>query len=292
VTVPRPPRTIGIRAVTLDCWGTLFVDGPGADEGYARQRLAGMAGVLKGAGVPASPRELERAYGEMGRWLGRTWRTHRDVPVREHVVMLLERLDAALLPRLRPEVLEALVDAYARPAAVVPPALDPGAAPALAELAARGVALGVVSNVMRTPGRVLREVFAGYGVLSRFGALAFSDECGVRKPDPEIFRITLRELGVSPQDAVHVGDDALLDVEGARAARMRVVQVLAHGETAGAPQADAVIAGLEELPAALDRLVRPARPAATPPRRAPDRGSLGGILGRVSRSLRGDGCAG
>ena len=35
-----------IRAVTFDCWGTLFLDGPAADEGYKRQRLAGMEAVL------------------------------------------------------------------------------------------------------------------------------------------------------------------------------------------------------------------------------------------------------
>ncbi len=40
-----------IRAVTFDCWGTLFLDGPAADEGYRRQRLAGMEAVLGARGI-------------------------------------------------------------------------------------------------------------------------------------------------------------------------------------------------------------------------------------------------
>src|SRR5215510_7381777 len=55
-----------IRAVTFDCWGTLFLDGPAADEGYRRQRLAGMEAVLGACGVPVAGRDLERAYAAAG----------------------------------------------------------------------------------------------------------------------------------------------------------------------------------------------------------------------------------
>jgi FMN phosphatase YigB (HAD superfamily) len=96
---------------------------------------------------------------------------------------------------------------------------------------------------------------AGAGLLAQFSALTFSDECGIRKPDPQIFLETLREIGVSPDEAVHVGDDPVLDVEGARDARMAgVIQITADRRANGCVAPDAVIAGLEELPAALDQL--------------------------------------
>jgi FMN phosphatase YigB (HAD superfamily) len=41
---------------------------------------------------------------------------------------------------------------------------------------------------------------------------------------PEIFLLTLRGLGSPPAEALHVGDDPVLDVE-ARATGMRVVQI-------------------------------------------------------------------
>src|SRR5204863_475001 len=81
-----------------------------------------------------------------------------------------------------------------------------------------GYTLAVVSNTMRTPGATLRRLLEQYGLLACFTHTVFSDETGVRKPDPAIFLGALRALGADPARAIHVGDDAILDVEGARAA--------------------------------------------------------------------------
>jgi putative hydrolase of the HAD superfamily len=245
-----------IRAVTLDCWGTLFLDSPASDEGYRRQRLAGIEAVLTASGVTVAPRALERAYAASGRHLARIWEGRRDIAVSRHVTALLEALDPELPGRLERAAVEEMVHAYSRPALLVPPAADGAAAAALRELAGRGLALGVVSNTMRTPGEVLRAVFDRLGLLAPFKVLTFSDECGIRKPDPDIFRFTLRQVGVPPEQAVHVGDDPVLDVEGARDAGMRVIQVAPAGRATGPVKPDAVVTGLGELPAALDRLRR------------------------------------
>ena len=53
-------------------------------------------------------------------------------------------------------------------------------------------------------------------------------------------------------DGVHVGDDAVLDVEGARAAGMRAIHV--HARAGAASVADAVISTLRDLPAAVASL--------------------------------------
>lgn len=243
-----------VKAVTIDFWGTLVPDGPVSDERYRFQRLAGIATILQSAGVRPAPGDLERAYVESGRWLARIWQGHRDVPVARHVTAFLNALDPGLTGRLPAPVLTALVEAYARPALAVLPALDQGAFRALHTLAARGLRLGLVSNTLRTPGEVLREILDRYGLLSAFTVLTFSDECGIRKPEPEIFLLTLRQAGVRPEEAVHVGDDPLLDVAGARRSGMRAIQVTAEAPAAGALRPDGVIAGFDELPAALDRL--------------------------------------
>ena len=104
---------------------------------------------------------------------------------------------------------------------MAPPAVDQGARAALEALAADGVLLAVVSNTMRTPGEVVRQILDQAGLLPLFRVLTFSDECGIRKPARAIFLRTLEELGVPAEHAVHVGDDAILDVEGARDAGMR-----------------------------------------------------------------------
>jgi len=255
---PRPRRPSGrlIRAVTLDLWGTLFLDGPGSDDRYRRQRLAGMQAELARVGIAVAPAQLERAYAASGRWLGSLWQGNRDVSVREHVVALLDDVDPALSDRLSAASMAALIRAYASPALVAPPAIDPGARKALETLAAGGVVLAVVSNTMRTPGEVVRQVFAQSELLPLFQVLTFSDECGIRKPAPAIFHRTLAALGVPPEDAVHVGDDPVLDVEGARDAGLRVIQATSDGRVTGSVKPDAVIRDLGELPAALGRLRR------------------------------------
>jgi putative hydrolase of the HAD superfamily len=108
---------------------------------------------------------------------------------------------------------------------------------------------------MRTPGATLRKVLARYGLLDCFAHTTFSDEVGVRKPDPAIFALTLRAVGGEPETAVHVGDDAILDVRGAQAAGLRVIQVTSGSRRAAVgPGPDAVIPRLAGLPDAIAEL--------------------------------------
>lgn len=252
--LPWRPRGRVIRAVTLDLWGTLFLDGPASDDRYKRPRLVGIQAALAGAGIPVAADQLDRAYVTVGHWLGRLWQMNGDVSVREHVEVLLKALDAALPARVSAETMAALIRAYASPALVAPPAVDQGARVALESLAANGALLAIVSNTMRTPGEVVRQILDQSGLLPLFRVLTFSDECGIRKPARAIFLRTLEALGVPAEHAVHVGDDSILDVEGARDAGMGAIQVTPDGRATAPVKPDAVIRHLGELPAALRRL--------------------------------------
>lgn len=241
--------------MTVDFWGTLLFDGPGSDDRYRAPRMRDFESILNGAGRRISRAALDRGYAESARLLRELWSKNRDVPVIEHVRAVLAGADRALPDGLSAATLEALVDAYARPILRVPPTVDDGALAALRTLRERGCTLALVSNTMRTPGATLRTLLARYGLLDCFAHTTFSDEVGVRKPDPEIFALTLRAVSGEPATSVHVGDDATLDVQGARAARMRVIQVTGHAPN-GPPssQPDAVIARLSALPEAIARL--------------------------------------
>ena len=244
-----------VRTITIDFWGTLLFDPPSSDNRYKMRRMRDFETILAGAGVRASAAALDRAYEESASHLGRIWAKHRDVPVEDHVRAIVSGIDRGLAARLPGDVLAALVDAYSRPILMVPPAVDDGALKALRTLCDRGYTLAVVSNTMRTPGVTLRRVLERYGLLGCFAHTAFSDETRVRKPDPEIFLGALRALGAEPARAIHVGDDAILDVEGARAAGMRVVQVTSASLKAlGARRPDAVVPSLAALPEAIARL--------------------------------------
>lgn len=241
-----------IKGVTIDLWGTLLLDSPAADERYRRERLVRIAESLAERGIELPMPALERGYDESRRQLVKIWREMRDVPVERHVALLLEAVDAALPGRLDARALAAVTWAYASPALDAPPALDPGAASALKGLNERGIAVCLVSNTLRTPGAVLRRILKNEGLLDAFTSMVFSDECGMRKPASGIFHEALKRLGLDAPHVVHVGDDARLDVEGARLANMRVIHLGDGG--AGDNMPDASIQELSELPAAVDWL--------------------------------------
>jgi putative hydrolase of the HAD superfamily len=93
----------------------------------------------------------------------------------------------------------------------------PDALPSLSELRERGLSLVAVSNWDCSLPLVLER--CGLGVLLD-GAVS-SAAAGARKPDPAIFEPALELAGCAPEEALHVGDTAEEDVEGARAAGIR-----------------------------------------------------------------------
>jgi HAD superfamily hydrolase (TIGR01509 family) len=246
---------VSVRAITVDFWGTLLLDPPASDNRYKIRRMKEFETILMRAGVRVSASTLDRAYEASASYLGRVWATHRDVPVADHVRAILGALDRELPARLTDDHVRALVDAYARPILMVPPAVDEGALKALRTLGDRGYTLAVVSNTMRSPGAMLRQVLARYELLACFSHTAFSDETGVRKPDPASFLGALRVVGAEPDRSIHVGDDPILDVEGGHAAGMRVVQLTTSAvATPGTRRPDAVVRNLAALPDAIARL--------------------------------------
>jgi FMN phosphatase YigB (HAD superfamily) len=118
----------------------------------------------------------------------------------------------------------------------------------LARLAGRH-RLGVVSNFYGNLGAVCADT----GLTAVLGVIADSTALGWTKPDPRIFRHALDALGVSPADAVFVGDSRPRDMEGARALTMPHVWLVDPAAPAGAPccPGDPVIHSLDELEAVL-----------------------------------------
>jgi FMN phosphatase YigB (HAD superfamily) len=100
----------------------------------------------------------------------------------------------------------------------------PGCRRGLADLAAAGVRLGIVSNADGLIGERLRaqeilQVGPGLGVPVE--CIIDSGAVGVMKPDARIFRLALDAMAVAPDNAWYVGDMPGIDVVGARRAGIR-----------------------------------------------------------------------
>ncbi len=76
--------------------------------------------------------------------------------------------------------------------------------------------MGIVSNAWSG---TREAISAHYGVDRLVDLMIFSDEEGIAKPDPRIYRLAARRLGVVPEEAIFV-DDVARNVEGAQAVGM------------------------------------------------------------------------
>jgi putative hydrolase of the HAD superfamily len=116
-------------------------------------------------------------------------------------------------------------------------------APALRDLAARGVKIGLISNSHRSLAS-FEQHFELEGLIT---TAVSSSEHGYLKPHPSIFEAALKLTGVEPGEAVMVGDSVPHDIEGARRVGMR--GILVHRADAPALEVDVpVIRDLSELP--------------------------------------------
>ena len=94
----------------------------------------------------------------------------------------------------------------------------------LSGLKTQGMRLGLISNWQRGLNHLCEEL----NIASYFDAIISSAEVGYEKPDPRIFKEALKQLRVSPEDTVHVGDSIDDDFRGATNAGLRAVLVDRH----------------------------------------------------------------
>ena len=128
--------------------------------------------------------------------------------------------------------------------------LRPGIPEALDAARAAEIPLAVVSNTLS--GAAHRDFLARAGVGRLFTAQIYSDEAGVRKPNPQMIWNATDELGIPPETCWFVGDSPRRDILCARRADVaRAVLMCSprtHAEPAGPwPTPDDTIADGFEL---------------------------------------------
>ena len=129
----------------------------------------------------------------------------------------------------------------------------PGLEAALDRLAADGCILAVCTNKLEWLSVLLLDKL---GLSPRFAAICGQDTFAMRKPDPEMLRLTIAQAGGDVAHAVMVGD-SMTDVATAKAARIPVVAV-DFGYTEIPPAelgADRLISHFDALDAAVKGLL-------------------------------------
>jgi 2-haloalkanoic acid dehalogenase type II len=85
--------------------------------------------------------------------------------------------------------------------------------------------------------------------------ILISEALEAYKPDPRVFEAALERLGLEPHEVLHVGDSDVDDIQGARAAGVRVAWINRDGRPrrTGVPAPDYEWRDLTALPALLAR---------------------------------------
>jgi putative hydrolase of the HAD superfamily len=207
------------RAVLFDAAGTLIELREPVGETYAR--------IAREHGVAVAPSELEAAFRITFKKVPAM--VFPGVPIEE--VLPLEKTwwskvviktFLAADPAVRfsdfDAFFEHLFDAMSRPEAWREIA---GARSLLLKLRSLRWATAIVSNFDRRLPGLLR----GLGLAELLDAVVLCSDVGAAKPDAAIFRHALERLGVPASRAVVVGNDEVQDIEGARAAGLRAIDV-------------------------------------------------------------------
>ena len=130
-----------------------------------------------------------------------------------HYHRLLQRLPRRTFEGLNPAVLIAgAVRAYHETKSQLAP--FPDVLPALLRLARTDLIRGVITAGLdiKQAEKLLR--LGVYGLLTP-SAIFISDQIGISKPNPKLYRRACDELGVRPEEAVYVGDNARTDIDPA-----------------------------------------------------------------------------
>jgi putative hydrolase of the HAD superfamily len=211
----RVPARIrdSFEVILFDMNGTFMfgADRFGAGEDFHRTYVA-----LGGSEL--APDEVERAIRGVLTTLGRAY----EDPARfDDFVTVAEGLLAA--PgrwRRTPSELELLVAVFAEHEVGRVP---DGHARYLRDLSS-GHRLGVVSNIWAPKARWLRE-FERAGLANVFESVVFSSDTRSVKPSPALFLSALEAFGVSPTNALFVGDSVEREITPARALGLRTAWI-------------------------------------------------------------------
>jgi HAD superfamily hydrolase (TIGR01509 family) len=190
-------KAVDLDAVTLDAYGTLAA---------LRDPVPELVAVLADRGIERTPDVVRASFHAEAAYYGPRAGDGHDEPSlaqlrRDCASVFLEAVQADLDPgEFAPVYVEALRFEVL-----------PGVLEALKRLRALGLALGVVANWDFS----LRERLEELGLARHFAVVVHA----ARKPSAAGLVTALRELGVEPTRALHIGDDAA-DEEAAHAAGM------------------------------------------------------------------------
>ena len=219
----------GVRAITFDFGNTLVPVSREALHRVTERTVDDASEVLR----LADRATFRAAWAEeRDRQFREEVPAFREVDLHQRAIRILARLrgmpppsiderwdDGAAARLSAPDEVAVIVEAYSRAfVETIPPVGVTGEV--LAGLAARGFRLAILSNWPLAA--TVDRYAAAAGWDRHLAGIFVSQRIGTIKPHPAIFAFAAGALGHAPHEILHVGDDWVADVVGARDAGWRV----------------------------------------------------------------------
>ncbi len=247
---------MSIRGITFDLWDTLVHDD--SDEHHRaakglrskRDERRHLLWEALNADAPIDQHTVTVAYDAVDAAFNKVWKEHHITwPIAERLDIIIKGLD-----RPRPKEWDSLVHTTSIMEVEMPPDIIENCLETLQSLSQTHT-LAIVSDAIVTPGSELRNLLKNHQIAEYFSAFAFSDEIGHSKPHPDMFTKVLREMNLSPEEVVHIGDRDHNDIKGAQAMGMKAILFTATRDVdAATTSADAICSSYTELSETIQRL--------------------------------------
>lgn len=165
----------------------------------------------------------------------------RGVSRMESLEIILERATKSYTPEEKEAMATAKNDIYRESLVqLTPDDILPGVMDMLTTLRGMGIKLAIGSSSKNTP-VILKQI----GLGDYFDAVADGNQIKNSKPDPEVFLLAAKLLGIDPADCVVV-EDAYAGIDAAKAGGMKAVGV---GDASKYEKADVTGATMADVPA-------------------------------------------
>jgi putative hydrolase of the HAD superfamily len=245
------------KVITFDLWDTVFADDTDEPKRAAagrpskRDERRQLVHAYLNRHEPIAREAVNLAYDVVDAAFRKVWHDqHFTWRVAERLEVLLQGLGR----KLPDAEFQELVRLHEEMELEFRPNFAPGIHEALRQLHGK-YTLAVVSDAIFSPGRCLRELLKGEGLLDCFDVFVFSDEVGASKPAPQVFHAIAKETGCRLDEIVHIGDREHNDIGGPHAVGARgVLTTVVKDRGSNKTEADAVCNDYSKLCAIIESL--------------------------------------
>lgn len=246
-----------IKAITFDLWDTVFIDDSDEPKRKAAGRLSkheerrSLVFELAQKHKDVSRELVDSIYNTADAAFSKVWHSQFVTwIVGERMEIIFKGLEI----NLSSEELDNIIQLHEEMELEFKPDFINGVGDAIEELS-KTYQLGIISDTIFSPGRVLREILKGEGLLKYFDHFVFSDEIGNSKPEPIVFQSACKKFGIEPSELVHIGDREHNDILGPKnVGANAILCTAAIDRDSKNTKADAVFSDYRELPAMIQSL--------------------------------------